>query len=274
MTALAMLELERVETRVLGALAVVDATTGTRVPDGLALQPMPGARLQRNRSGLWVIAHVDALAAHEAAFAAAPATPPLGSVALTLRIDDTLGRYLPRLATVALPRDPAPVAPGTDPSATSLFAPATLSLYPAANARTGANWATLRVTVTESHAGDALGGAVLLVSVGGNVVARGVSDWRGEALVAVPGVPVTTWSDDPGAVTVNEIAAQVQLVFDASAGTRVPASQVAAGTAPAALPCVDPDAIEAHAATLPNATKATTLATGRSQPLSLTLALP
>ena len=271
MTTLAIVELERVERRVLGAVSVVDATTGTRIVDGLALLPPASARLQRNRSGLHVITHVDALAAHESAFGAAPAMPVLGSVALALRIDDTLGRYLPRLASVALPRDPTPaeVLP-----ANSLFVPVTLGMYPSAAARTGANWATLRVTATETHTGDALGGALLLVSVGGTVVARGLSDWRGEALVAVPGVPVTTWSDAPGAVVVNEVDATVTLVFDPAAGTRVPAAQVGAGKPPAALPCVDPDDLEARRATLHPVSTPTKLATGRSQALSLTLALP
>jgi hypothetical protein len=270
-TALAIVELERVERRVLGAVRIVDATTGTRIDDGLVLTPPADARLQRNRSGLFVITHMEALAAHESAFGAPPATPALGSVALALRIDDTLGRYLPRLARVALPRDPTPadVLP-----ANSLFVPVALGLYPSAAARTGANWATLRVTATETSTGDALGGALLIVSVGGVVVARGLSDWRGEALVAVPGVPVTTWSDAPGAVVVNEVDASVTLVVDAVAGTRASAAQVHAGKAPATLPCVDPDDIEARRATLHAVSKATKLATGRSQSLSLTLALP
>ena len=271
MTALAIVELERVERRVLGAVSVVDATTGTRIADGLALTPPASARLQRNRSGLHVITHVDVLAAHESAFGAAPATPALGSVALALRIDDTRGRYLPRLASVALPRDPTP-ADALPPN--SLFVPVALALYPSASARIGANWATLRVTATETATGDALGGALVIVTVGAVIVGRGLSDWRGEALVAVPGVPVTTWSDAPGAVVVNEIDAAVTLVVDLAAGTRVAAAQVHAGKAPATLPCVDPDAIEAHRATLHTTSKATKLATGRSQSLSLTLVLP
>ena len=271
MTALAMTELERVEARVLGALSIVDATTGARIVDGLALQPAGGARLQRNRSGLYVVVHVDALAAHEASFAPPPGVPALGSVALAVRIADTFGRYLPRLATIALPRDPTP---SDDPSAGSLFVPVALALYPSASAPTGANWATLRVSATETHSGDALGGALLTVSVGASVVARGLTDWRGEALVAVPGVPVTTWSNDPGEVVAHEVAASVELLFDPAAGTRTPAAQVVAGKPPATLPCVDPDAIAAHRATLHPVSVAASLATGRSQPLSLTLALP
>ncbi len=272
MTVLTMVELERVEARVLGALSVVDATTGVRIVDGLSVQPAAGARLQRNGSGLYVIVHVDGLAAHEASFAPPPAAAPvLGSVALDLRIADTFGRYLPRLATVALPRDATPT---DDPPASSLFAPVALALYPSPSARTGANWATLRVTATETHSGDALGGALLTVSVGASVVARGLTDWRGEALVAVPGVPVTTWSNDPGEVVAHEVAASVELLYDPAAGTRTPAAQVVAGKPPATLPCVDPDAIAAKRATLHPVTVATSLATARSQPLSLTLALP
>ena len=270
MTTLAMVELERVETRVLGALSVVDATTGTRIVDGLALEPAAGARLQRSGSGLYVIVHVAALAAQEASFSP-PTAPPLGSVAMDVRIADTFGRYLPRLATVTLPRDPTPA---DDPPASSLFVPVTLALYPSPSARTGANWATLRVTATDTHTGDALGGALLSVTVGAAVVARGLTDWRGEALVAVPGIPVTTWSDDPGEVVAHETAASVELLFDPAAGSRTPATQVVAGQPPATLPCVDPDAIEAQRATLHPVSVAASLATGRSQTLSLTLALP
>ena len=270
MTALTMVELERVERRVLGALSVVDATTGVRILDGVALASDADVRLQRNGSGLYVIVHADALVAQESSFAP-PTAPAIGSVSIGVRIDDTFGRYLPRLATVALPRDPTPA---DDPPAGSLFASVALALYPSASARTGANWATLRVTATETHTGDALGGALLSVTVGGNVVARGLTDWRGEALVAVPGIAVTTWSDDPGEVVAFETAASVQLLFDPAAGTRTPAAQVVAGKPPATLPCVDPDAIAANAASLNSVSANASLATGRSQPLSLTLALP
>lgn len=270
MTTLAMVELERIERRVLGALSVVDATAGTRILDGLALEPAAGARLQRSGSGLYVIVRVDALAAQESSFAP-PTAPAVGSVAMSVRIADTFGRYLPRLATVALPRDPTPA---DDPPASSLFVPVVLALYPSPSARTGANWAALRVTATETHTGDALGGALLSVTVAGNVVARGLTDWRGEALVAVPGIPVTTWSDDPGEVVAFETAASVELLFDPAAGMRTPAAQVAAGKPPATLPCVDPDAIAAQGASLHPVSVAASLATGRSQTLSLTLALP
>jgi len=271
MTALAFVELERVESRVLGAVSLVDAATRVRIADGMSVQPPADARLQRNRSGLFVVTHVAALAAHESSFDAPPALPAIGSVSVTLVIDDTQGRYLSRLATIALPRDPTP---SDAPPPGSLFSAIEIALYPASTARPGANWAVLRVSVSDSASGDALGGALLLASVGGSIVARGLSDWRGEAFVAVPGVPVTTWSDDPGAVIVAEVAAQLDLVFDPAAGTRVAAALVRDGRAPAALPRVDPDAIEAARAALPHASLAVSLASGRAQALSFPLALP
>ncbi|HET7863603.1 MAG TPA: hypothetical protein VFL86_04290 [Burkholderiaceae bacterium] len=266
-------ELERTESRVLGALRCVDASTGAGIETPLQVQ-VAGARIRRNRSGLYVLVQADTpalLALHEAAFDAPPALPAVGSVAFTASIEDPSGRYLPRLATLALPRDPLPAnaaLPG------SLFRAIDIPMYPAGVAPLGANWAVLRVSVRDGASGDALGGALLRVRSGGQVLALGLSDWRGEALVPVPGVPATTWSEDPDAVVVSEIAAQLEGAFDALTGTRVSAAQVQAGQAPHTLPRVDPQDLETRFALLPNATQALQLASGRSQSVTLTLALP
>jgi hypothetical protein len=267
---LVMREAERVDSRVLGALHCVDASTRVAVDTPLVVE-VAGARIRRNRSGLYVIVQADALAAHEGAFDAPPGAPALGSVVLALTLQDPSGRYLPRRVSAALPRDPAPDHAG---QVDSLFRPLQVSMYPAAAAPVGANWAALRLSLAESASGDALGGALVIVESGGAIVARGLSDWRGEALVPVPGVPVTTWSDDPEAVVVSEVAAQVHVVFDPAAGTRSPAANVRAGSAPQVLPLADPDDLEARRAALPTLAHGVQLAAGRSQSLSLALALP
>jgi hypothetical protein len=263
-------EMERVESRVLGALRCIDAGTRTQVEGSLAVQ-VPGARVRRNRSGLYVIVSADALAAHEDAFHSPPAEPAIGSVALEAIVQDPAGLYLPRRAALALPRDPDP-AHATQPG--SLFRAIELPLYPSASAPTGLNWAVLRISVHDQASGDALGGALLIARNNGQVLGRALTDWRGEALLPVAGVPVTTWSDDPDAVVVSELAAQLEWVFDPARGMRTPAAQVRAGRPPAVLPLVDPDALEAERADLPRATQAVALAAGRSQTLSLPLALP
>lgn len=263
-------ELERQERRVLGALRCIDAGTLVPVPTPLQVE-VPGARVQRNRSGLYVIVQADALREHEAAFEAPPAEPDLASVALEARIEDPGGVYLPRRAALSLPRDPDPSHAA---QANSLFRTIEVPLFPSATAPVGMNWAVLRVALREQASGDALGGALLLVRNNGTVLGRALSDWRGEAFLPVAGVPVTTWSDDPDVVVVTELQAQLEWVFDPAAGTRTPQADVRAGRAPAVLPRVDPDALEAQRATLPHATQAVTLAAGRSQTLSLPLALP
>lgn len=267
---LLMRELERQERRVLGALRCVDATTGVAIANSLQLV-IAGANILRNRSGLYVIASAAALPTHEAAFAAAPAAPAVGSVSLTGSIRDPLGRYLPRLVSFALPRD---ALPAHADNADSLFTPIDVALYPTSNAPLGSNWSVLRISVSENASGDALGGALLRVTQGPKVLARGLTDWRGEALVTVPGVPVTTWSEDPDAVVVSEISAQLEVIFDVAAGTRVAMDAVRGGRPPAVQTLVDPDALDAQRATLAHATQAIVLAAGRAQTVFLPLALP
>jgi hypothetical protein len=265
----ALREYERVERRVLSAVRCVDATTLAPVDDPLVVEAA-GARLVRNRSGLYVIRSWTRLAAHEDAFEAPPAAPPVGNDSLVLDVRDPGGRYLARRVTVALPRDPAlPLD-----NAESLFRAVDVAMYPSASAPLSGNWVALRVTVTESASGDALGGALLRVASGGRVIARGLTDWRGEALVPVAGVPITTWSTEPGAVVVSEIAASLECYFDAAAGTRTSASEVRAGRAPAAPPLPNPQTIEAARAGLPQVTVPIVLAAGRPLATTIAVAVP
>lgn len=262
--------LESLDRRVLGALRFVDGNTGAVLRDPLLLS-LPGARVQRNRGGLWVVSAVPALAGHEAAFESPPPLPALGSLSLTAQVSDPSGHYLPRRATLALPRDAAPANAGLPGS---LFRPVDIALWPSPAAATGANWAVLRITVLETASGDALGGVLLRVMRDGATLAQGLSDWRGEALVAVPGVPVTTWSNEPGAVVALEINATLDAVFDPATGSRTPITQVRAGTAPVVLPTVDPDDLQARRAGLPGASLPVSLAAARTAALSVSIAGP
>jgi hypothetical protein len=263
-------ELERLERRVLGALRFIDATTLAPVDDPLNVSAA-GARLLRNRSGLYVIRSWTELADHEEAFDQPPAAPPIASESLVVDVRDPGGRYLSRRVTIALPRDPSPARAS---EADSLFQAVDVPMYPGASAPVGANWVELRVTVRETASGDALGGALLRVLAGSRVLARGLTDWRGEGLVPVAGVPVTTWSTEPGAVVVTEIAGSLECYFDAGAGTRTSAAAVRAGTVPASLPLPDPQAIEDARATLPQSITPVTLAAGRSLAVAIAVSVP
>jgi hypothetical protein len=263
------LELERVDWRVLGALRCVDGVTGTPIERPLEVR-VAGAEILRNRSGLYVIRRAAALADHEPSFEAPPALPAIGSLALALTVADPLDAYLPRRANLALPRDPDPANAGT---AASLFRPLDLPLYPSPAAPLAVNWAVLRISLVAAS-GEHLGGALLRVLRNGNVLARGLTDWRGEALVPVAGVPVTTFSEDEDAVVITEIEVAVEAIFDPAAGRLTPAAEVRAGRPPASLPTVDPAALEAAAATLPRIQQNVAIAARRAQALSLSLTLP
>lgn len=261
-------ELERVEWRVLAALRPIDATTGATIETPLLIRG-EGARIVRNRSGLHVVHEWTRLAAHGAHFLQPPPGPAPGSQTLQLRIDDPSGRYLPRLAALALPRNPD----GDGPD--SLFDAVDIALYPAPSARLGTNWCALRVSVSTLPAGThALGGALLRVVAGGRVLARGLSDWRGEALVAVAGVPVTTWSADAEAVVATHVDAVLEVFHDPALGSRTPMARVRAGHPPAQPPCVDPADLETRRATLPSAQAAVQLRARATLKLTLGLDLP
>jgi len=154
-----------------GAVRFTDATTGRAGRTRLRVEA-PGASLVRNRSGLYVIRRWDELAAHESEFLSPPSVRRPARDPETQR-DRSAGDYLSVAAQVRLPRvsDPAHAA-----DADSLFQPAVVPLYPSASAPVGANWAVLRVSLSEAASGDALGGALLRVRSNGAVLARGLTD--------------------------------------------------------------------------------------------------
>lgn len=264
-------ELERVERRVLGALCCVDATTGAPLNQPLRIGAPAGVRIQRNRSGLFVVHDWKPLGSHTASFLNAPDEPGVGSVPLTITVSDPSGQYLSRLVQIDLPRG-ASTANAALPE--SLFQPHRVAMYPSSAGRLGANWAALRVNVRDLGDGQAIGGALLRVLNGSQVLARGQSDWRGEALVPVAGIPVTTWSAEPGDVIVTQIEVTVEAIAEPASLTRTSQLDVAAGRAPLLLPLVDPVAIETARAGLPQASTVVSLAAGRPLFVSLEIPLP
>jgi len=278
-SAAAFLEIERQERRVLGAIEFVDATTGARIDaplrlaaGGAAAAGLGAPKMARNRLGLHVLREWGPLAAHADAFLTAPAAPPVGSLQLDFMVADPAGDYLPRAFAVALPRDPDPAHRG---NADSLFAPQQVELMRAPRAPLGPNWSRLDVRVAESASGDALGGALVEVrDTGGALLARSVTDWRGEAVLPVAGVPVTTWSSGPDAVVATEIDVRVRAFFVPASGLRSTQVEADAGRPPAALPSPDPDRLAADPAARASDAAELSIAARRSRAVRLLVALP
>jgi len=189
--------MERMERRVLGALRLIDGVT--RVPLTRPLSVSAGKlAFTRNPSGCYVVTGARWLERHTAVFSHPPAAPALSSKSYTVAIHDPRNRYLPRIVVVRLPRDPDPAHGG---NGDSLFQPVDVAMYPAATAVIAHNWSTIRAAVIRGAAprtAPPARGALLMVfdAVDGRRLAGGIADERGEALVIIPGVPVTRFAGE------------------------------------------------------------------------------
>jgi len=104
-------------------------------------------------------------------------------------------------------------------------------------------------------------------------MARGLTDWRGEALVPVIGVPVTTFSEDTEAVVITEISAIVEAAFDPAVGSRTAIARMRAGHPPETLPVVNPGLLEDLFETLPGTQSPLSIASRRSERVPLSISL-
>lgn len=231
---------EHLRHQVTAALRFVDGNSGQLIATPLVVMAA-GLRLVRNLRGDTVV--VDS-----------PNQP-----SLTLQLDDPTGAYLPRRFTLKLPRDPNP-ANAAQPD--SLFQAVKIALYPAPAASVAVGWAIVRATITHAATGAPLAGAYVRVlrAVDNQVLARGLSDWRGrvagEALLAVPGVPAITFGNGgrhggDNAVLVNHVPAIIEAYFD-------PQAVVSDAQPP------DPDDLEARRVQLPAATQPINLVAGKT----------
>jgi hypothetical protein len=233
--------LERDDRRVLGAIRFVDAVVGTPLDRRFRIERAPlsqHADVLRNRSGFYVVTSTPTLLAHTDAFRTPPPTPGNGTVTLAMTVHDVERRYLPRRFTIRLPRDPSA---GNAFLPSSLFQPVTVELFPSPTAPLQPGWAAIRVSVARAGGGAPLPFTYLRVRAtqDDRLLARGVTDERGEALLAVTGIPVTSWGSGAGPVTATRLDARLVAYFDRDAFDE------AAGIYP------DPDSLEANHETLP-----------------------
>jgi hypothetical protein len=245
--------IEVVDRRILGAVRFVDRATGVLLKRRLDVVA-DSVEFIRNRSGHYVIANAPGLENHPHAFERPPAAPALNTINVTIQVEDPQQKYLPRLFDMRLPRNSDPYHALDEDS---LFQALNVNLYPAGTATVRANWSTIRGSITRGNV--PLRGALLRVvhRADGAVVASGISDERGEALVIIPGVPITQFAEEDGGdgngddnppVVVTELPVRLEVSFDA--GAPWPGN---------------PETLEANHAALVIATRDLSLRTGRTE---------
>ena len=230
--------IERVEHRVLGAVEFVDAITGARVGDPLAVSGS-GLQLRATGSGLYAITAATGLETHTEAFDAPPATPAALSLPFTLAVSDRQRRYLPRSAQLLLPRRATPPS-----DADSVLAPLRVPLYPAGTRPLDGLWAVLRASVFVLVQGRRVGIAnawlTLTPTLPDLAPTRALTDAQGEALLAFTGVPpirpASGEDGDPDVVYSREFTATLRVALHRDMAWRADASPP--------MPLADPDQIE------------------------------
>jgi len=142
--------------------------------------------------------------------------PRVPALAVSGRVSDPSGRYLPRLFTVNLPR--AQLPPGRS---AERFMPVEVMLDPAPAAPLLGSWAALHVGIT--HAGRPAAHAVLRLHrvAGGQLLGRAMSDARGQALLVAAGITQVTVGQGE-LVVEREVEADLTVSFDPAADPLLP----------------------------------------------------
>ena len=203
---------ENVDRRILGAFVCIDAVTGSSVVPAIPVIPDPLWTVTPNHSGIYVIFDGPGLDSLTDEFLPSGTWP--NPVSFEVTLQDPNLRYLPRRATVT-----APLAIPTSPATPSgVFVPQQVPVYPSPAISVGQNWAIIRASVTLSGTNPPQGlpWAYLQVVQNSNnaVLATGVSDTNGEALLAVIGLTVQPNTSGSGPVTTSVTPATVTAYFD------------------------------------------------------------
>lgn len=192
---------ELVDRRVVLGLRLLDRVTSAPVDRPMRVaatwldpgggQPLRAlwARWMRNRGGLMVLMEIEGAEAYTTTFdLQAAGAPVLQPRSLWVDLEDPSGAYLTCRLPLSIPRDPDPAQPN------NVLTPVDAHLFrgPAMGAR--ASWGVVYAHVRRSGSDTPLPGALLRLQWGVPVrTAYGLTDARGEAVILVPGIPVTTW---------------------------------------------------------------------------------
>jgi hypothetical protein len=264
---MSVLRFEYADRRALAALVFVDAL-GARVVSPVSVTAPPRVRLLHKRPGEMVVMEVPELATHDT-FAVPPDDTLFGSVPVQLDIRPAARGLGTRRYELSLPRNPVPAVPLP---VDSLFRPIEIPLLPTPGATPTGLVAALSVTLRRADDGRRIEGALLrLVPEGGRPVARALTDAAGEALLLVPGVPLSVAG--PAATVLPDLGATLDAIVDPTLARFHRDDALDAARAAAlrrSTGFVNPDDLEARLAASATATMPVRIAAGRTRTTRLT----
>jgi hypothetical protein len=245
--------MENVDRRILGAFRCLDPVLQITIAEGMTVESA-ALDIRRSGSGFYVVFDASGMHLLTTQFEVTGSWPPASSFEVFVRPAST--QYLPRRVQVKVPRK---LAPMSDPQ--SVMVPQDVPVYRAPAAPTSPNWAVIRASVSQANSGGGLPWAVLQVTNDSDhsILANAVTDSRGEALIAVPGIGVTANPSGGGAVLNATISATATAYFDPAVKDR-PADWIP-----------DPDDILNNTANPALKTAAQSVSLGRGTSTSLNL---
>lgn len=194
---------QSVDRRVLGGFVFVDAITNRSVAGSLVATSTE-MQVKMNRSGIYAILNAPGFSDRTSQFI--PTDWPTTSPSFEVSVQDPSLYYLPRRAQVK--------ALQPLPSKGSPLDPQKVKLFPSSSAALEPNWAAVRVSVTNTAGVGLRWALVELIKSDGSVAAVGMTDTRGEALLAVAGLGLQVSKDPSGSVTETTVPVTVQAWFD------------------------------------------------------------
>jgi hypothetical protein len=203
--------LENVDRRILGALRCVDAVSRTPIAEFIAVHS-PTLDIRRSSSGSYVVFNAPGMRDFTTKFDVAPPGP--AATPFEVIIEPASTGYLPRRAQVAMPRTVKLDGPN------SVMVPQDIPVYMAPSATLLPNWAVVRVAVKKAGTitDERLPWTVLRITRDSDaaLLATGMSDKRGEAVLAVAGLGQSANQNGGGAVVATTVDATVTGLFDPS----------------------------------------------------------
>lgn len=193
---------DHVDRRVLGGFFFADVITGASIIAPLTVSSTP-LQSRVNHSGVYAIFDAPGYSRLTTEFDVQSDWPSANGPAVEITVQDPTSRYLARRATVQAPQTIA-----------TLTTPQKVVMYPGPSGPVEPNWAVVRATVKGTGGAGLPWAVVQVIRSDNSVAAIGMTDQRGEALLAVAGLGVQVSASSSGAITETTIPVTVTAWFD------------------------------------------------------------